>query len=41
MDTSHKDYMLVAVMIDKWEPWSANKCSEKYVSVLEQLVAQL
>ena len=31
--TACKGRMLVAVLELKWKPWSANKCSEKYVSV--------
>ena len=33
METAHKGRMLAAVYTDKLEPWSANKCSEKYVLV--------
>ena len=33
METVSKDRMLDTVSADNWEPWSANKCSEKYVLV--------
>ena len=33
MNTVCKGCMLTAVSTEKWEPWSANKCSNKYVLV--------
>ena len=33
IETALKDCMMAEVSTEKWEPWSANKCSEKDVPV--------